>query len=134
MRNGRCERRPLIRDHDGFVLMIMIAHNRRMCTIYRRVGWFKNYLEKKDLHGYNCSISNHILCFLTSHISSIFRYNHIWLVITCLTDDAQHELHSGRPSDRSTSTWFLEDGRYRSVEPTLPLLNKIHTPFPFSCV
>jgi len=81
-RNRRCERRG---DHDGFVLIIFVVHNKRMYTIYRRVGWFGNYLGKEDLHGYNCSISNNILCFLTSHISSIFRYNHIWLVTTCLT-------------------------------------------------
>jgi hypothetical protein len=56
-----------------------------MYTIYRRVGWFENYLGRKDLHGYDYSISNYILRFLTSHISSIFRYNNIWLVTTRLT-------------------------------------------------
>jgi hypothetical protein len=45
--NRRCKRRPLIRDHDGFVLIMLIAHNRRMYTMYRRVGWFGNYLGKE---------------------------------------------------------------------------------------
>jgi hypothetical protein len=81
-RNGKRERRSQIRDRDGFVL-IVIMH---MYTIYKRVGWFGNYLGRKDLHGYGYSISNYILRFLTSHISSIFRYNNIWLVTTRLTN------------------------------------------------
>jgi hypothetical protein len=56
-----------------------------MYIIYRRVGWFENYLGRKDLHDYDYSISNYIIHFLTSHISSIFRYNNIWLVTTRLT-------------------------------------------------
>jgi hypothetical protein len=80
-RNGRRERRSQIRDHDGFVLIITM----HIYTIYRRVGWFGNYLGRKDLHGYYYFISNYILHFLISHISSIFRYNNIWLVTTHLT-------------------------------------------------
>jgi hypothetical protein len=80
-RNERRECRSQIRDHDGFVLIVTM----HMYTIYRRVGWFRNYLGRKDLQGYSYSISNYILCFLTSHISSIFRYNNIWLVTTRLT-------------------------------------------------
>jgi hypothetical protein len=63
-------------------MLIVTMH---MYIIYRRVGWFGNYLGRKDLHGYDYSISNYILRFLTSHISSIFRYNNIWLVTTRLT-------------------------------------------------
>jgi hypothetical protein len=80
-RNGRRERRSQIRDRDGFMLIVTM----HMYTIYRRVDWFGNYLGGKDLHGYGYSISNYILRFLSSHISSIFRYNNIWLVTTCLT-------------------------------------------------
>jgi hypothetical protein len=80
-RNGRRERRSQIRDHDGFVLIVTM----HMYTIYMRVDWFENYLGRKDLHGYGYSISNYILRFLIRHISSIFRYNNIWLVITRLT-------------------------------------------------
>jgi hypothetical protein len=67
------ERRSQIRDHDGFMLILTV----HMYIIYRRVGWLENYLGKKDLHGYGYSISNYIIRFLTSHISSIFRYNNI---------------------------------------------------------
>jgi hypothetical protein len=67
--------RSQIRDYDGFML-IVTTH---MYTIYRRVDWFKNYLGRKYLHGYDYSISNYILCFLTSHISSIFTTIFGWL-------------------------------------------------------
>jgi hypothetical protein len=63
-------------------VLIVTMH---MYTIYRRVDWFENYLAGKDLDGYGYSISNYIIRFLTTHISSIFRYNNIWLVTTCLT-------------------------------------------------
>jgi hypothetical protein len=81
MHNKRRERRSQIRDRDGFVLIVTM----HMYTIYMRVDWFGNYLGRKDLHRYGYSISNYILHFLISHISSIFRYNNIWLVTTRLT-------------------------------------------------
>jgi hypothetical protein len=52
-----------------------------------------HYLERKDLHSYGYSISNYILRFLTSHISSIFRYNNIWLVTTRLTHAEEDHHH-----------------------------------------
>lgn len=44
------ERRPPLGDHDGFVLILMVAQTRRKYKYIDEFGWFGNNLKKEKIY------------------------------------------------------------------------------------